>query len=91
MLSEYMFTSKNYQHDIIYSNDTSEPLSYFNIINFGNYKKNIDKISMNDWRNMISNWKVNSVQFLFFLRKMQFIQQREVEGLSVIKKINPDT
>lgn len=66
MLVDYMFEVHN-----IDLGDSQVKLSYFDLINFGNYKK--DDIDINSWQNIISTWKVNSDVFLFFLRKLQFI------------------
>ena len=60
-----------------------EGISYFNIINFGDYENSKDKITMDSWMNIISSWKVNIDIFRFFLRKMQFMNisgQAEVVG-----------
>ena len=52
---------------------TEENISYFNIIDFGDYKDKKDHITMDDWRDIISSWKVNHDVFKFFMRKMQII------------------
>ena len=47
--------------------------SYFNLIDFGDYDRKKERITMDDWRNIISSWRVNTDVFLYFLKKMQFI------------------
>lgn len=49
-------------------------INYFNIINFGkNWKKNDDLLNADNWRDLISGWKVNHDVFNFFLKKIQFL------------------
>lgn len=62
---------------------TEENISYFNIIDFGDYKDKKDHITMDDWRDIISSWKVNHDVFKFFMRKMQIIPSTfEAVGLA---------
>lgn len=53
--------------------DSKDVPSYFNIIDFGEYDKKKKRITMDDWKNVISSWKVNTNVFLYFLKKLQFI------------------
>lgn len=48
-------------------------ISYFNIINFGDFEKVKDRLDMDKWAQTISSWKVNIDVFLYFLRKLQFL------------------
>lgn len=48
-------------------------VSYFNIINFGDFEKVKDRLDMDKWAQTISSWKVNIDVFLYFLRKLQFL------------------
>lgn len=86
MLDAYMFTKEN---KITKTNDSGEnadlDISYFNLINFGDYENNRDKLDMDKWRDIISSWKVNTDVFKFFLRKMQFISQNSAPGVEVEK------
>lgn len=75
MTEDYMFNSSikvNAKSDKN-GDDKSDVLSYFNIINFGDYDKYKSDISMDKWNEIISSWKVNVDVFKFFLRKMQII------------------
>lgn len=51
----------------------NKKISYFNIIDFGNYEKDKSSLNMGNWHNVIANWKVNKEVFNFFLHKLQFI------------------
>lgn len=85
MLSAYMFDDNNNLAKTNNSGeDASEPISYFNIIDFGDYEEYRGKLDMDKWRDVISSWKVNSDVFKFFLRKMQFM--KTMTPLSVIAK-----
>lgn len=57
-------------------------MSYFNLINFGDYENYKGRLTMDNWGDIISSWKVNVDVFRFFLRKMQFLN---VSGQAVIK------
>ena len=49
-------------------------INYFNIINFGkDWKRNDDLLNADNWRDLISGWKVNRDVFNFFLKKIQFL------------------
>lgn len=48
-------------------------VSYFNLIDFGDYENSKNKLTMDSWMNVVSSWKVNIDVFRFFLRKMQFL------------------
>lgn len=74
MVDDYMFgdTSVNFKTNAN-GNDISDVISYFNIIDFGEYEKYKEKMTMDSWANIISSWKVNKDVFLFFLRKLQMI------------------
>lgn len=49
-------------------------INYFNIINFGkNWKNNDNILRVDNWRDLISSWKVNRDVFNFFLKKIQFL------------------
>lgn len=54
-------------------------MSYFDIIDFTGYEENRDQISLGNWREVISKWKVNLDVFKFFIKRLQFI----VPGYSV--------
>ena len=54
-------------------------MSYFDIIDFTGYEENRSQISLGNWREVISKWKVNLKVFKFFLKRWQFI----VPGYSV--------
>lgn len=75
MVEDYMFNSSIKVNVKSNENgdDKSDNLSYFNIINFGDYDKYKSDISMDKWNEIISSWKVNVDVFKFFLRKMQII------------------
>ena len=51
-------------------------ISYFDLIDFGDYEKNRDQLSIGNWRETISHWAVNKDVFNFFLRKQQFINSQ---------------
>ena len=95
MLSNYMFDNAKLSTRVGI-NDKSESekttISYFNIIDFGEYENKKDKISMDDWRNIISKWRVNVKVFMFFLRKTQFIYNLSDGGVVVVgeSKKTPD-
>lgn len=61
----------------MFNNDDA---SYFNLINFGDYEKVKNRLDMDKWRQTISSWKVNINVFLFFLRKLQFINNMVTES-----------
>lgn len=46
-----------------------EKRSYFNIIDFGDWNEN--KITLENYREMVSKWKVNYNTFSFFMRRQQ--------------------
>lgn len=54
---------------LLHSNDKTKP-SYFNIIDFGDYK--IENVTFENYREIISKWKVNANTFNFFLSKGQW-------------------
>lgn len=64
MLKDFMF---NTDPKIKNSN------SYFNLIDFGTYDKSKQKLDLDNWKEVISSWKVNYDIFMFFLKKLQFI------------------
>lgn len=69
--------SRGMLENLIFLEGGSNP-NYFNIIDFGEYEKNKDKITMDSWIDIISSWKVNINTFKFFLRKMQFLRSNEI-------------
>lgn len=74
MVEDYMFSATRANSKINKKGqDESDIISYFNIINFGDYEKKRKKITMNDWPELVSQWRVNTDVFIFFLRKMQLI------------------
>lgn len=74
MVEDYMFGDRKVNSKVdAKNNDKSDVISYFNIINFGEYEKFKGKMTMDNWSNIISGWKVNKDVFLFFLRKLQLI------------------
>lgn len=56
-------------------NSKNEPASYFNLIDFGDYDKQEKKLNFDNWREVISTWKVKVDVFRFFMQKMQFIMK----------------
>jgi hypothetical protein len=89
MLEDYMFNTSN--DEIVKKNEQgqtvkSEKISYFNIIDFGEYETYKDKIDMDKWREIISKWKVNINVFMFFLRKMQFTSRIYDQGVIVTEE-----
>ena len=46
-------------------------MSYFNIIDFGDWKP--EKITAENWKEQISKWKVNIAVFAFFLKRSQIL------------------
>ena len=48
-------------------------ISYFNIIDFG---QNKDKITSDNWQEVMSKWKVDPNVFAYFMRKEQLIQHQ---------------
>lgn len=62
--------------------------NYFNLIDFGDYDKWDKRITMDNWREVISSWKVNTAVFDFFLKKMQFLTVRGVEWVASSKGNN---
>jgi hypothetical protein len=73
MIERYMFEGEHLPKYTDSGKYIPEGISYFNIINFGDYENSKDKITMDSWMNIISSWKVNIDIFRFFLRKMQFM------------------
>lgn len=51
----------------------STAANYFNLINFGDWKSQDTILRMDNWRHLLSSWKVNTEVFSFFLRKIQFL------------------
>ena len=49
-----------------------EKKSYFNIIDFGDWDES--KITLENYRDLVSKWKVNYNVFSFFLRRQQMLQ-----------------
>jgi hypothetical protein len=43
------------------------------LIDFGTYDKSKQKLDLDNWKEVISSWKVNYDIFMFFLKKLQFI------------------
>lgn len=72
MIESFMFNNDN--------------MNYFNLINFGNYEKVKDRLDMDKWTQTISSWKVNIDVFLFFLRKLQLINNMNPNSASGIKR-----
>ena len=73
MIEKYMFEGEYLPKYTDSGKYIEGGVSYFNIINFGDYEKSKDKITIDSWENIISSWKVNIDVFTFFLRKMQFL------------------
>ena len=73
MVEKYMFEGESLPKYTDSGKYIEEGISYFNLINFGEYENSKEKITMDSWTNIISSWKVNIDIFRFFLRKMQFI------------------
>lgn len=72
MIESFMFNNDN--------------MNYFNLINFGDYEKVKDRLDMDKWTQTISSWKVNIDVFLFFLRKLQLINNMNPNSASGIKR-----
>lgn len=92
MLSNYMFDNAVDSIKIGLDDKKNEKdkvtISYFNIIDFGNYEADRDYIDMNKWREVISSWKVNKTVFMYFLRKTHFLQHLSEVTVEDIKKDN---
>lgn len=87
MLSDYMFDNAKNSTKLGLagvSEDKRITMSYFNIIDFGDYDKSRDNIDMDSWRKIISKWKVNTSVFMFFLRKTHFLTHLYDKGILVI-------
>ena len=56
------------------SNKQLGEISYFDLIEFKDYEKNRNNLSISNWRDVISHWCVNKNVFKFFLQKKQFIK-----------------
>ena len=73
-VSHGMFTNLIFP-DYFNSSDPDDPksinYSYFNLIDFGNYKK--DNVDVSSWQKIISSWKVNKEVFIFFMRKFNLL------------------
>ena len=52
-------------------------ISYFDIIDFQGYEESRALINLNNWRDVIAKWKVNTEVFRFFLKRQQFILPNE--------------
>lgn len=65
-----------------------ENISYFNLINFGDYEKQKDKLNMDKWSEVISSWKVNSDVFQFFLRKLQLLTNINTAGSQIKSNVS---
>lgn len=63
----------------------NDDMNYFNLINFGDYEKVKDRLDMDKWAQTISSWKVNINVFLFFLRKLQLINNMNPNSASSTK------
>lgn len=76
MLSDFMFDNAkgSTKVNIDAEKEDRKTISYFNLIDFGEYEQYRDKIDMDKWREIISKWKVNKEVFMFFLRKTQFLR-----------------
>lgn len=67
--------SKGMYPEYIYGKEIDgKVMSYFNIIDFGGYEA--DKINNDNWRKIISNWKVNLDSFGFFMSKQQVFREQ---------------
>lgn len=74
MVEDYMFSDTRANAKVNKAGrDESDVISYFNIINFGDYEDKRENLTMDDWPELISKWKVNTDVFMFFLKKMQLI------------------
>lgn len=82
MIERYMFNGEYLPKYTESGKFIENGISYFNLIDFGDYENSKDKLTMDSWMNVISSWKVNIEVFRFFLRKMQFLN---ISGQAVIK------
>lgn len=82
MIERYMFDGEYLPKYTESGKFIEDGISYFNLIDFGNYENSKDKLTMDSWMNVISSWKVNIDVFRFFLRKMQFLN---ISGQIVVK------
>lgn len=83
MIDDYIFGNNIVKTNLENGEDKSLNISYFNIIDFGEYDKFKDKITMDNWTNIISRWKVNVDVFSFFLRKLQLITKTSSEVVEI--------
>lgn len=83
-VSKGMYPAYIYGKDIGHSN-----MSYFNIIDFGK-DFDIEKVDSNNWKDIISKWKVNLDSFGFFMSKQQVFQENinVFRGKSVDMSVN---
>lgn len=72
-VSHGMVKSLIFNDGMVNVNSQNEPASYFNLIDFGDYDKQKKKLNFDNWREVISTWKVKVDVFRFFIQKMQFI------------------
>lgn len=73
MIERYMFDGEYLPKYTESGKFIENGISYFNLIDFGDYENSNDKLTMDSWMDVISSWKVNIDVFKFFLRKMQFL------------------
>jgi len=65
--------------------DSNFIASYFNLIDFGKYDEVKDSLNMDQWKDVISSWKVNIDVFKYFMRKMQFITNAVTTATVTVK------
>ena len=53
-----------------------QTMSYFNIIDFGDW--DIKKIKATNWKKQISKWKVNLNVFAYFLKRSQLLTSYDI-------------
>lgn len=51
-----------------------DKISYFNIIDFGDFEKRISNVKFSEWSELLMNWKVNYDTFGFFLRLVENVR-----------------
>lgn len=54
---------------------TEKKISYFNIIDFGDFDKDIEKLTIDNFSDTLSKWKVNLDSFNHFMTKIQIVNQ----------------
>lgn len=72
-VSHGMVKSLVFKDNGVNVNSQNESASYFNLIDFGDYDNKEKQLNFDNWREVISTWKVKVDVFRFFMQKMQFI------------------